>query len=202
MEKNEIEKLINENLSIREISDKLNVSYSTIRYWLNKFNLNTNGIVRHFDWDEEVIKTAIEKSECKTDVLRNLNIKIKSGNYQTLDRYLTKYKIDTSKLVYDNNRGNRFKIIHENDDVFCEHSTMSTKNIKRRIINQKLLEYKCSECSLVNMWNGKLLNLQLDHINGINNDNKLENLRFLCPNCHSQTETYCSRNIKNGELVE
>ena len=43
------------------------------------------------------------------------------------------------------------------------------------------------------IWNDKKLSLQLDHINGDNSDNRLENLRFLCPNCHTQTETYCSK---------
>lgn len=48
-------------------------------------------------------------------------------------------------------------------------------------------------CENIGVWNGKKLSLQLDHINGDHSDNRLENLRFLCPNCHTQTETYCSK---------
>ena len=65
--------------------------------------------------------------------------------------------------------------------------------MKKRIIESKLLDYNCNICSEGPTWRGKTLVLQLDHINGINNDNRIENLRFLCPNCHSQTDTFCGK---------
>jgi Zn finger protein HypA/HybF involved in hydrogenase expression len=71
----------------------------------------------------------------------------------------------------------------------------SRASVRRVILKENLIEYKCSECN-VKTWNGKILSLHLDHINGINSDNRLENLRFLCPNCHSQTETYTGKNKK------
>jgi len=58
------------------------------------------------------------------------------------------------------------------------------------------MEDKCVECGIGNEYNGKPITLELDHINGDNLDNKLENLRILCPNCHSQTPTYKSKNRK------
>ena len=67
--------------------------------------------------------------------------------------------------------------------------------MKARLLNNELLEYKCSICNLVE-WNGKAISLQLDHINGQRKDNRIENLRLLCPNCHSQTDTFCGKNIK------
>ena len=70
--------------------------------------------------------------------------------------------------------------------------------IRRRIIKENLIPYKCAICGITE-WNGKTLSLELDHINGINNDNRLENLRFLCPNCHSQTVTYGARNKQTTE---
>ena len=81
------------------------------------------------------------------------------------------------------------------EDVFVENSTYARHHIKRRIIQKKLLDYVCSECNLGDNWNGKPLSLQLDHINGINNDHRLCNLRFLCPNCHTQQDTYAAKNI-------
>lgn len=79
--------------------------------------------------------------------------------------------------------------------VNCKHA----RNVLRRcIVKNNLLLYKCAICGL-SEWNGKTLSLELDHINGINNDNRLENLRFLCPNCHSQTCTYGSRNQQKNE---
>lgn len=57
------------------------------------------------------------------------------------------------------------------------------------------MEYRCSICGNTGEWNSKKLVLQLDHINGIHNDNRIENLRLLCPNCHSQTDTFCGKRV-------
>ena len=79
----------------------------------------------------------------------------------------------------------------------CKH----TRSVLRRcILKYNLLPYKCDICG-VTEWNGKTLSLELDHINGKNNDNRLENLRFLCPNCHSQTSTYGSKNKQLNSKV-
>jgi len=69
-------------------------------------------------------------------------------------------------------------------------------HIKKRIINEGLLENKCCECGQLPSHNGKKLVLQIDHINGNSCDNSLQNLRVLCPNCHSQTHTFSGRNKK------
>ncbi len=82
------------------------------------------------------------------------------------------------------------------DKVLIENSTYPRHCLKRRIIKENLIEYKCACCGLGDTWNSNDLVLILDHINGINNDNRLENLRFVCPNCDSQLPTYKSRNIK------
>jgi 5-methylcytosine-specific restriction endonuclease McrA len=68
-------------------------------------------------------------------------------------------------------------------------------NVKRRLLQEGLLRDECYECGITH-WFGEKLSLHLDHINGINDDNQLENLRMLCPNCHSQTETFSGRNVK------
>ena len=81
-----------------------------------------------------------------------------------------------------------------NEEVFVENSAYARHLIKRRLIKQKLIEYKCCECGNEGVWMGKPLSLQLDHKNGIANDNRLQNLRFICANCHSQTDTWCGKN--------
>lgn len=78
--------------------------------------------------------------------------------------------------------------------LFVENCKHRRKSVKLTIIRDGLIPYKCSECGLTDSWNNKSITLQLDHVNGINNDNRLKNLRFLCPNCHSQTETFCGSN--------
>ena len=84
-------------------------------------------------------------------------------------------------------------------DILLRENCKHNRNCLRRfIIKNNLLPYECAICGVCE-WNGKTLSLELDHINGINNDNRLENLRFLCPNCHSQTTTYGSRNQQRSE---
>jgi 5-methylcytosine-specific restriction endonuclease McrA len=90
------------------------------------------------------------------------------------------------RAMVDKARSDRFP----NEQVFVENSTYSRTHLKKRIIKENILPYICSECGLKDMWNNKPIVLHLDHINGINNDNRIENLRFLCPNCHSQQPTY------------
>jgi Zn finger protein HypA/HybF involved in hydrogenase expression len=73
------------------------------------------------------------------------------------------------------------------------HPTYQTFKLKNRLIKEKVLEYKCSICK-INEWNNKQISLHLDHIDGNNHNHRLENLRLLCPNCHSQTNTWCGKN--------
>lgn len=80
--------------------------------------------------------------------------------------------------------------------VFAENSKVSRVTVKRSILRRNLIEYKCSCCGIEPMWNGKPMPLVLDHINGVNNDNRLENLRFVCSNCDTQLPTYKAKNKK------
>lgn len=79
------------------------------------------------------------------------------------------------------------------EELFTENNKHARVQIRKRIIKENLLPYKCAICG-IDEWQGKKLSLELDHINGKNNDHRLENLRFLCPNCHSQTSTYGAKN--------
>lgn len=86
------------------------------------------------------------------------------------------------------------------NEGFVENSTLSNgaaKNVLREYLN---IEEKCDECGLSDIWNDKKLELHLDHINGNNTDFRKENLRFLCPNCHSQTDTYCGKSMNDGKM--
>ena len=93
-------------------------------------------------------------------------------------------------------RTNRFGITKTDEEVFVENSTYARHNLKRRILKDELIPYTCSVCGIGPEWMGKPMPLILDHKNGINNDNRLDNLRFVCSNCDSQLDTYKSRNRK------
>jgi len=79
------------------------------------------------------------------------------------------------------------------------HEEMSHSSVRKRLLHER--NYTCEECSIGNTYNGKPLSLELDHIDGNSKNNKIENLRILCPNCHSQTPTHRSKNIKYKRLL-
>ena len=82
------------------------------------------------------------------------------------------------------------------DEILVKDSKYTNmSSLKKRVLKNNLIEYKCAICG-ISEWMNKKLILQLDHINGDNRDNRISNLRLLCPNCHSQTETYCKKNKK------
>ena len=83
----------------------------------------------------------------------------------------------------------------EYSKLFIENCKHTRHVVKLAIIRDNMIPYKCASCGITDSWNNHPLTLQLDHINGINNDNRLNNLRFLCPNCHSQTDTFCGGNV-------
>lgn len=91
-------------------------------------------------------------------------------------------------------RSNKSSTKYDLKDILVENSTYANiSRLKERLLKEGLLEYKCALCGNTGEWLGNPLSLQLDHINGIHTDNRIQNLRILCPNCHSQTETYGSK---------
>lgn len=145
--------------------------------------------------DEQFVEL-LKKSSTISEVLFKLGYTVKgnSWGYSQVKRRMDDLNLDYSifkgkSAVTKTNKLNNLKkedILKEN----CKHQRIV---LRRYIIKNNLIPYKCAICGCTE-WQGKTLSLELDHINGINNDNRLENLRFLCPNCHSQTSTYGSRN--------
>jgi Zn finger protein HypA/HybF involved in hydrogenase expression len=133
------------------------------------------------------------------EVCRKLNIRPVGGNYKTLKKYIKIFEIDISHFTGQAwNSGENY--IHNGkkyslNEILIEKSTYTSNDrLKIRLVNEKIKEYKCEKCGL-EKWNDKKISLHLDHVNGDNLDNRIENLRFLCPNCHSQTDTYCNSKI-------
>lgn len=85
------------------------------------------------------------------------------------------------------------KSIPLNEILSGKHPSYQTYKLKNRMLKENIIENVCSICG-INEWNGKQINLELDHIDGVRSNHNLNNLRLLCPNCHSQTDTYRSKN--------
>ena len=144
---------------------------------------------------EEEFKTIIQNSYSYSDCLRALGLTTRGGSsLDILKRRIAELNCSTEHFGKYINQKNPY-IRYELDEILVENSSYANiSSLKKRLVNENRLEYKCAICGLTN-WLGKEISLQLDHINGINNDHRIENLRFLCPNCHSQTDTYAGKNI-------
>jgi 5-methylcytosine-specific restriction endonuclease McrA len=93
------------------------------------------------------------------------------------------------------------KKISLNDIIVGNFPNYPTGKLKKRLVKEGILEYKCVLCGNNGTHNGLPLTLQLDHINGVNNDHRLDNLRLLCPNCHTQQDTYAGKNKPKKEKI-
>jgi len=139
-------------------------------------------------WNKEEFISAVKESTSGLQVIKKLGLKSHGGNYRTIYKYIEDFNLDTTHWTIFGPNGLQKKIPLK--DILVENSSYSNRSeLKKRLIKKGFLDYKCYECGIIN-WRGRRLSLHLDHINGMCNDNRLENLRLLCPNCHSLTETY------------
>ena len=145
-------------------------------------------------WDISDIEFTkiIKESQFYSDVARKCGYTCLT-NHRVIKKRINQLNLDTSHFLKYKPIVKKKKPLSE---VAVENSTYNRGHLKDRLIKDLKWEYKCKECGQGDMWKGKKLTLELDHINGVNNDHRLENLRFLCPNCHSQMPTNKGANVK------
>lgn len=141
------------------------------------------------------LQKAVLESNSIKECLEKLGLRAAGGNYKQLIKWcnIHNIKVPRSSIKYTM-RGIKGKIPLK--EILIKNSTYSRYHLKKRLISEGILKNSCNICSLSCYWNNIPISLQLDHINGIYNDNRIENLRLLCPNCHSQTETFAGKNLK------
>jgi len=154
-------------------------------------------------YTQEQFTEAWTSSSSIADVIRKLELSAFGSTYQTLRdtaRLCGLTKAHMTGQAWSRGRAlasektKRYTL----EDALVENSTYNRVNLKVRLLRLGRLPNLCSVCGQGPSWNGLPLVLQLDHINGTNNDNRIENLRILCPNCHTQTATFCSRKRVTG----
>jgi 5-methylcytosine-specific restriction endonuclease McrA len=142
----------------------------------------------------------IQTSNSISEVLGHFGLQNKGSNHVTLKQRLESDQIDWSVLKerVKEKRLNTCQRMREKNTRPIEEMLVKgqkpVSHLKNRVRRLNLLKYECLFCGNTGEWQGKSLSLQLDHENGDNTDNRLENLRFLCPNCHSQTKNYAGKN--------
>lgn len=141
-----------------------------------------------YDWNLERIKEVIPQCINFTEVLEMLSIPRQGNNSNTLKRLLDENNIDYSHFT------GRARVYNNTSTSINEYLSNRVKitsgKLRIKLLAEGLKENKCEICGITK-WHGKPIVCQLHHIDGNNQNNNLENLQILCPNCHSQTENYC-----------
>ena len=149
-------------------------------------------------WTDEQLAGAVASSSTVAQALRKIGLVPRGGNYKNIRGHINRLGLSTEHFLGKSwARGTRSKYVRRIplEEVLVDGSTYGTSQLRKRLIATGILPDECSVCG-IREWLGKVLVLHLDHINGRNNDNRLCNLRLLCPNCHSQTDTYCGKNTR------
>jgi len=158
--------------------------------------------MRTSKYNKETLENIVKNSKSIASVLEQLGLKLTGGNYQTIKSKIKLYKININHFTGQLwNKGIKTggyeKNIRKLEDILKENTSYPSSKLRVRLINNNILKNECVSCGLGPIWNNLPITLQLDHINGDRNDNRIENLRILCPNCHTQTSTHSGKNNKN-----
>lgn len=144
----------------------------------------------------------IEASKCNsiTAALNMLGLVQAGGNFASFKKHALRLNIDLTHMNPHSKTATRDK--SRLLEKLTKNSALSKTTLRHLIKRYNLINYHCHspKCSIKDIWNDTEIILQLDHINGVNDDNRLENLRWLCPNCHSQTPTYARAKNRNNRI--
>jgi ferredoxin len=143
---------------------------------------------------EEGLREAVAVSLSYSDTLRRLEMRTAGGNHRTLQKYVRLWDISVEHFDPD---AARVKALARGaiplEEILIEHSTYSRGHVKARLYEAGVKERRCELCGQDENWRGNRMALILDHINGVADDNRLANLRVVCPNCAATFETHCGR---------
>jgi len=150
-------------------------------------------------YSKEILEKIVNSSNNYSEVTKKLGLQPFYGNRQTVKKYINLFEISTNHFRLTSSNGKGKKKI-ELVDILIENSLyLNTTILKERLYKEGLKERCCEICSQDENWMGNKISLILDHINGINNDNRIENLRIVCPNCNASLPTHGGKNVKHKD---
>lgn len=151
-----------------------------------------------YKWTDEELTEAVKNSRSIRQVLKHLGLAEAGGNYQHIPKKIRELGLDTSHFTGRSwSKGRKLPRRRqplESYFIVTESQNIQSSRMRERLISEGYKEARCESCGL-DKWLEGMIPLELDHTNGNRYDNRLENLRILCPNCHALTDTYRGKNI-------
>ena len=191
-----VQKLRKEGKSFGNIAKELLITKSKACY-CSKINLDKydEKMLSHQKYVDKVCELGTKCTNIN-QILRILGKKGTNEYYKQVRKILIDNNIDTSHFI-ENEKYIPAQFFDKKplEEYLVSGSTMSSTKVRNRLLKEKIKEHRCERCKNTK-WEGQAIPLQLHHINGNRNDNRLENLQLLCPNCHTLTDNYCGKNIK------
>jgi HNH endonuclease len=179
-------------------AETMNRTITTVRR--KAFELGLSGqLLERKGYNESTLREAVKICRTIKDVLITLGLRAAGGNYKTINKYIEQLNLDTSHFF---SKEENAKHMMKNfvpltyEQIFCIDSIVKRATVKRYLFKHGMKNRICELCGQDEMWHGKQLSLILDHINGVYNDNRIENLQIVCPNCNATLDTHCGKNKK------
>jgi len=160
-------------------------------------------------YTKEELQEAVKASFTINETLTKLGLRCAGGNHKLLKNYCEKWQIDTahflsfSEIAKRNWNNHTFKAIPLSQ-ILIENSSFNRTHLKERLYKEGIKKPICEMegCGQGEIWLGKRISLILDHINGVWNDNRIENLRIVCPMCNATLDTHAGKNNKRPKKLK
>lgn len=155
--------------------------------------------MKRIKYTKELLEENVKGCYSFAELCRRLRLAPEGSNPKTLRRKMDEFGVDYSHFTGKAWNKNPSNPVYKGKYLakLCEHSSLNSSNAKNLVYKLGLKENKCEICGITE-WLGKPIVCELHHINGDSTDNRIENLQILCPNCHSQTDNFRSRNRSKG----